>query len=110
MTAGDERPPSKTPAIGPDDVVHVARLARLELSDEELGQFTGQLASVLEYAAAMSELDVDGLDPMSHPLPLRNVLRTDEPTPTLDRDEVLAVAPATEDRRFRVPKILSEEG
>jgi aspartyl-tRNA(Asn)/glutamyl-tRNA(Gln) amidotransferase subunit C len=110
MTAGENRPPSRTPAIGPADVAHVARLARLELSDEELGQFTGQLASVLEYAAAMSELDVDGLEPMSHPLPLRNVFRADEPDPTLDRDEVLAVAPAAEDHRFRVPKILSEEG
>jgi aspartyl-tRNA(Asn)/glutamyl-tRNA(Gln) amidotransferase subunit C len=110
MTAGETRPPSKPSAIGPEDVVHVARLARLALSDDELPRFTQQLASVLAYAAELSELDVDALEPMSHPLPLHNVLRSDDVRPSLDRDEVLSQAPAAEDRRFRVPKILSEEG
>jgi aspartyl-tRNA(Asn)/glutamyl-tRNA(Gln) amidotransferase subunit C len=109
MTAGDARPSSKPSAIGPEQVVYVARLARLELSDDEIPLFTQQLASVLAYAAELSELDVDELEPMSHPLPLHNVLREDEVGPSLDRDEVLAQAPAAEDRRFRVPKILSEE-
>jgi aspartyl-tRNA(Asn)/glutamyl-tRNA(Gln) amidotransferase subunit C len=110
MTAGDTRPPSMPPAIGPDQVVHVARLARLELGDDELERFTQQLASVLAYAAELSELDVDELEPMSHPLPLHNVFRPDEPRAGLDREEVLTQAPVAEDGRFRVPRILSEEG
>jgi aspartyl-tRNA(Asn)/glutamyl-tRNA(Gln) amidotransferase subunit C len=108
MSAGDARPSSHPAAIGPDQVAHVARLARLELSDDELTRFTGQLASVLEYAAEIAELDVGELEPMAHPLPLHNVLRADEPEPTLDRDVVLAEAPAAEDRRFRVPRILGD--
>jgi aspartyl-tRNA(Asn)/glutamyl-tRNA(Gln) amidotransferase subunit C len=109
MSGGDARPPSKAPAIGPEQVALVARLARLELSDDELTRFTGQLASVLAYAAEIGELEVGDLEPMAHPLPLRNVLREDEPEPTLDRDTVLAEAPVAEDRRFRVPRILGDE-
>jgi len=97
-------------AIGPDQVRHVARLARLELSDEELARFTTQLGSVLDYAAQLAELDVGDLEPMAHPLPLRNVLRDDEVRPGVERGEVLAAAPAAEDGRFRVPRVLSEEG
>lgn len=111
MTAGDAaRLPPRPPVIGPEQVAHVARLARLELTDEELARYTGQLASVLEYAAELAELEVAELEPMSHPLPLSNVFRDDEPGPTLERDEVLSQAPAAEDGRFRVPRILSEEG
>jgi aspartyl-tRNA(Asn)/glutamyl-tRNA(Gln) amidotransferase subunit C len=109
MSEGDALPPSEPPVIGPEQVTHVARLARLELSDDELTRFTGQLASVLAYAAELGKLDVGDLEPMAHPMPLRNVLRDDEPEPTLERDAVLAEAPAAEDRRFRVPRILGEE-
>ena len=109
MTEPAARPLSQPPAIGPEQVAHVARLARLRLSDDELIQFTGQLASVLEYAAEIAELDVDDLEPMAHPLPLHNVLREDAPEPTLDRDVVFAEAPAAEDRRFKVPRILGDE-
>jgi aspartyl-tRNA(Asn)/glutamyl-tRNA(Gln) amidotransferase subunit C len=109
MSGGDARPPSKPPAIGPEQVAHVARLARLELSDDELTRFTGQLAAALAYAAEIGELEVGDLEPMAHPLPLQNVLRDDEPEPTLDRDTVLAEAPAAEDHRFRVPRILGDE-
>jgi aspartyl-tRNA(Asn)/glutamyl-tRNA(Gln) amidotransferase subunit C len=109
MSAGDARPRSQPAVIGSEQVAYVARLARLELSDDELTQFTGQLASVLTYAAEIAELDVGDLEPMAHPLPLHNVLRDDEPQPTLDRDTVLAEAPAAEDRRFRVPRILGDE-
>ena len=109
MSGGDSRPPSQPPVIGPEQVAHVARLARLELSDGELMEFTGQLASVLDYAAEISELDVGDLEPMAHPMPLHNVLREDEPQPTLDREAVLAEAPAAEDGRFRVPRILGDE-
>lgn len=91
-----------------DAVAHVARLARLALSDEEIDLFTGQLGAVLEYAEAIGRLDTSDVPPTAHPLPLRNVLRPDVPRPCLDRDEVLAAAPLAEDGRFRVPRILGE--
>jgi aspartyl-tRNA(Asn)/glutamyl-tRNA(Gln) amidotransferase subunit C len=91
-----------------DDVAHVARLARLELSDDELGTFTGQLAAVLEHAEDVEALDLAGVPPTAHPLPLVNVFRPDVVGPTLDPAEVLAVAPAVEAGRFRVPPILGE--
>lgn len=91
-----------------DNVVHVARLARLALSDEEIDLFTGQLADVLHHAEAVESLDTAGVPPTAHPVPLVNVLRDDVPRPSLDRDEVLAQAPAAEENRFRVPRILGE--
>lgn len=91
-----------------DDVAHVARLARLQLSDDELETFTGQLAAVLEHARDVEALDVADVPPTAHPYPLRNVLRADEVQPSLDRDEVLGQAPAAEDHRFRVPPVLGE--
>lgn len=92
-----------------DDVTHVARLARLALSEEELELFTGQLAQVLAYAADVAALDLVGVQPTAHPLPVRNVLRHDEQWTCLDRDTVLAGAPEVEDGRFLVPRILGEE-
>ncbi|MCB9372709.1 MAG: Asp-tRNA(Asn)/Glu-tRNA(Gln) amidotransferase subunit GatC [Microthrixaceae bacterium] len=92
-----------------DDVAHVADLARLALSDDELEQFTGQLAAVLDHAADVEALDVADVPPTSHPVPLENVLRDDVVTPSLDRAEVLAQAPAVEDDRFRVPPSLGQE-
>jgi aspartyl-tRNA(Asn)/glutamyl-tRNA(Gln) amidotransferase subunit C len=94
--------------ISRNDAAHVARLARLDLSDEELDRFTGQLGAVLEHAADIAALDIADVPPTAHPLPLVNVLRDDVPAPSLDRDEVLSQAPAAEDRRFRVPRILGE--
>jgi aspartyl-tRNA(Asn)/glutamyl-tRNA(Gln) amidotransferase subunit C len=94
--------------ISRDDVAHVARLARLYLTDDELERFTGQLGAVLEHAADIAALDIADVPPTAHPLPLKNVLRDDEPVPSVDRDEVLAQAPAAEDGRFRVPRILGE--
>jgi aspartyl-tRNA(Asn)/glutamyl-tRNA(Gln) amidotransferase subunit C len=91
-----------------DDVVHVARLARLELTDEEVDLFTAQLRTVLDHAADVAALDLSHLEPSSHPIALENVLRADVPRPSLDRDEVLAVAPSVEDHRFRVPRIVGE--
>ena len=91
-----------------DDVAHVARLARLTLSDDELDTFTGQLASILDHAADVEALDLDDVAPTSHPYPLENVVRPDEVRPCLDRDEVLAEAPASEDGMFRVPPVLGE--
>ena len=97
------------PEITRDDVAHVARLARLALTDEELDLFTGQLAAVLDHARDVESLDVGDVPPTAHPLPLKNVLRPDVPVPSLDRDEVLAAAPSVEDSRFAVPPILGEE-
>ena len=95
-------------SISRADVAHVARLARLELTDEELETFTEQLGAVLEHARDVASLDTAGVPPTAHPLPLGNVLRDDEPVPSLDRDEVLAQAPQAEADRFRVPRILGE--
>ncbi|MGZ4690912.1 MAG: Asp-tRNA(Asn)/Glu-tRNA(Gln) amidotransferase subunit GatC [Acidimicrobiia bacterium] len=95
--------------ISRTDVEHVANLARLALSGEEIEQFTEQLAVILEHAQDVAALDLEGIPPTAHPAPLVNVLRPDEVRPTLDRDEVLAQAPAAEDGRFRVPRILGEE-
>ena len=90
------------------EVEHVARLARLALTDAELDALTPELAKILEYAAQVSALDTEGVPPTAHPLPLVNVFRPDEVQPCLPRDVVLAAAPATEDGRFRVPRILGE--
>ena len=91
-----------------DDVVHVARLARLTLSEEEVELFTGQLGTVLAHAADVAALDLAHLEPSSHPIAIDTVVRPDEPRPGLDRAEVLAAAPSVEDDRFRVPRIGGE--
>jgi aspartyl-tRNA(Asn)/glutamyl-tRNA(Gln) amidotransferase subunit C len=96
------------PALHREDVAHVARLAHLSLTDDELDEFTGQLAAVLDHAADVESLDVSGVEPTAHPHELTNVLRADVPESVLDRDEVLAQAPATDDGRFRVPPILGD--
>lgn len=96
------------PSLGRDDVAHVAGLARLSLSEEELDMFTWQLARVIDHARDVSSLDVAGVPPTAHPLPVRNVLRPDDPCPGLDREEVLAAAPEVEDGRFKVPRIAGE--
>ena len=95
--------------IGRDEVAYVARLALLDLTEDELERFTGQLAAVLEHAKDVAALDLADVPPTFHPLPLRNVFRPDVPTAPLDREEVLSQAPAAEDGRFRVPPILGEE-
>jgi len=91
-----------------DDAAYVARLARIDLTDEELDLYAGQLSVVLDHAAQVAALDTTGVDPTAHPLPLKNVFRDDVPIPSLDRDEVLSQAPAVEDGRFLVPRILGE--
>jgi aspartyl-tRNA(Asn)/glutamyl-tRNA(Gln) amidotransferase subunit C len=91
------------------DVLHVATLARLELTDEELDRYVDQLGAVLDYAADVAALDTSGVPPTAHPLPMENVLREDIVGPSLDRDEVLREAPDSDGTRFRVPRILGEE-
>jgi len=90
-------------AISRDDVVHVARLARLALTDEELDRFAGQLDAILEAVGKVSELDLSGVEPTLHPLELSNVWAEDEPRPSLPVEDALANAPAVEDDAFRVP-------
>jgi len=92
--------------ISRTEVEHVAALARLDLTDDELDRFTRELGSILEHVEELSGLTLDGVEPTAHPLPLVNVLRPDEVRPSLERGEVLAAAPAVEDNRFRVPRIL----
>lgn len=92
-----------------EDVTKVALLARLELTENELDTYTGQLAAVIDHAADVAALDLADIEPMAHPMPLVNVLRDDVVRPGVDRDEVLSQAPSVEDRRFRVPAILGEE-
>lgn len=98
-----------TAPITRQDVAKVAKLARLRLTDEELDRFTGQLADILSHAADIEALDLADIEPMARPIPLANVLRADEPGQPLDRDEVLAMAPAVEDNQFRVPPSIGED-
>ena len=98
-----------TERITTSDVQKVAKLARLRLTDDELERFTGQLAAVLEHAADLETLDLAGVEPMAHPVPLTNVLRADVPGVPFDRDEGLASAHAAEDGQFPVPPVLGEE-
>lgn len=86
----------------------MAVLARLELTDEELDRFTGQLDELLDHVAEVEALDVEGIPPTMHALPIANLLRPDTPGEVLDRDEVLSQAPVAENGQFRVPPILGE--
>ena len=89
--------------IDRDQVLHVAKLARLELSDEEVDQMATELSGILEHVDRISELDLAGVEPTSHVVELENVFRTDEPAPSLERDTALQNAPDPADGAFRVP-------
>jgi len=90
-------------AITREQVLHVARLARLDLSEEEVARLQEQLSAILEAVSKVSELDLEDVPPTSHPLDLVNVLRPDEPRPSLSLDEAFANAPEREGDAFRVP-------
>jgi len=90
-------------AITRDDVLHVARLARLAVSDEEVERLQGQLTAILEAVGKVSELDLSNVEPTSHPLAVANVWEADEPYPSLPLEEALSTAPDTESGFFRVP-------
>ncbi|MFZ9398062.1 MAG: Asp-tRNA(Asn)/Glu-tRNA(Gln) amidotransferase subunit GatC [Ilumatobacteraceae bacterium] len=96
--------------ISPEAVAKVARLARLDVTAAEVDRLTNQLAGMLEHFADIDALDLAAVEPMTQPYPLVNVMRDDVVKPGLDRDEVLAAAPAAEDGRFRVPPIIGLEG
>jgi len=89
--------------ISRDEVLHVARLARLELSDEEVERFRGQLSAILEAVSKVQELDLADVPPTSHPHDVVNVWREDEPRPSLPLEEAFANAPARRDDLFEVP-------
>ncbi len=90
-------------AISRDQMLHVARLARLDLREEELARLQDQLSQILEAVSKVAELELDDVPPTSHPLDLVNVTRLDEPCPSLALDAVFANAPAREGDGFRVP-------
>ncbi len=90
-------------AITRDEVIHVAKLARLELTEEELERLTLELGAILEAVGKVAELDLDDVPPTSHPLDLVNAWREDEPRPSLGLDDVFANAPEREGNLFRVP-------
>ena len=90
-------------AISRDEVLHVARLARLALTDEEVERLGAQLSAILEAVGKVGELDLEGVEPTSHPLELANVWAADEPQPSLSQEEALANAPDREGGFFRVP-------
>jgi aspartyl-tRNA(Asn)/glutamyl-tRNA(Gln) amidotransferase subunit C len=88
------------------DIDHVAKLARLELTDEEKDRLRAQLGLILEHAAMVGEVAADDVSPTAYAIPRSNVLRPDEPTPSLTHEEALANAPEAEAERFRVPRIV----
>jgi aspartyl-tRNA(Asn)/glutamyl-tRNA(Gln) amidotransferase subunit C len=88
------------------DVEYVSWLARLDLTEEERQRFTRQLGQVLEHAEKIRSLDTEGVEPTSHPIPLKNVLRDDEVRPCLTQAEALSAAPRSEGGYFVVPKIV----
>lgn len=96
-------------SITREEVEHLARLARLQLSDDEIDHYAGQLDVILQSVARVSEVAAADIPPTSHPIPMVNVFREDTTAPGLARDDVAAGAPAWEDDRFRVPRILDEE-
>lgn len=96
-------------ALTPNDLAELARLARIELTSDELAHLAPQLDAILEAVAKVSEVAADDIPPTSHPLPLENVSRPDVVRPSLPREVVLAGAPAAENGRFRVPRILGED-
>lgn len=93
-------------ALTTDDVLHIARLARISLTDLEVGRLTQQLSDILGHFAALAAAPTDGVEPTAHPLPLSNVMRADEVAPSLPRTAVLANAPRHEDGLFRVRAVL----
>ena len=97
------------PEISRDDVAHLAKLARIDLTEAELDHLAPQLEVILESVAKVSEVSDADVPPTSHAVPLRNVFRVDEVRPGLTPEEALAAAPEVDQQRFAVPRILGEE-
>ncbi len=94
--------------IDREQVLHVARLARLELAEDEIERISGELSGILEHVDRISALDLDDVEPTTHVVALENVLRPDVPDPSLSRDQALANAPDPSDGAFRVPSPQAE--
>ena len=88
------------------DIEKVAKLARLELSEEEKNTFGNQLEQILTYMEQLNRIDTTGVEPTSHAIPIQNAFREDETRPSFSREEVLGIAPEEEDGHFRVPRII----
>ncbi|WP_370943852.1 Asp-tRNA(Asn)/Glu-tRNA(Gln) amidotransferase subunit GatC [Amycolatopsis sp. cg5] len=97
------------PTISRDEVAHLAKLARLAVTDEELDVFAGQLDQILDAVAKVGQVADQDIPPTSHAVPLTNVFREDVVKPSLSQQQALSGAPAEEEGRFRVPRILGEE-
>lgn len=96
----------KMAEINKEQVKHVANLARLEISEQEAEMFTEQLSSIIKFAEQLNEIDTDGIEPTTHVLDLKNVMRKDEPRQWITREDALKNAPDQQDGQFRVPSIL----
>ncbi|NLN87757.1 MAG: Asp-tRNA(Asn)/Glu-tRNA(Gln) amidotransferase subunit GatC [Syntrophomonadaceae bacterium] len=88
------------------EVEHVAQLARLKLTEEEKVKFAQQLSTVLDYADTLNAISTEGVEPLIHILPIRNVFREDQRKPSMEREEILANAPLAEGFQYKVPKIM----
>lgn len=97
-------------ALSAEEVRHVAMLARLALSDDEVDALAPQLSDILAYADQVGEVAAEDVPPTTHPYPLRNVFRADDARPSWPREDILAGAPEVEQDRFAVPRIVAEEG
>ncbi len=95
--------------VSPDQVRHVAKLARLALTEDQTARFADQLESILHYVDQISQIDTTGVEPLAHALPLHNVLREDVVEPSLPLDKVLQNAPETDGPFFKVPKIIGAD-
>ena len=93
-------------ALTREEVLHIAHLARVALSDEDVAKFKEQLSDILTHFETLQALDTEGVEPTSHPLPLESVMRADQVRPSLSREDVLANAPLAEDGLFRVRAVL----
>ena len=93
-------------SLSSDQVLHIARLARIAVSDEDVERLAAQLSGILDHFTALSAVDTEGVEPTAHPLPLSNIMRADEPAPSLPREQVLAIAPEHEDGYLRVRAVL----
>lgn len=93
-------------ALTPDDVAHIARLARVGLTSEEKARLTTQLSAILDHFETLQQVDTEGVEPTAHPLPLSNVMRADEVQPSLPQAVAVANAPEREDALFRVRAVL----
>ena len=106
MSAQDEAPPTLTR----DDVIKVAMLARLALSDTELSSLTEELSKIVGFVSQLSKLDTDEVEPLAHPLDSQNVFREDRPVPSLTTADALRCAPRHDEECFLVPAVLGESG